>query len=128
MDDTLNRILSVEPDSWIEGLPAYQKNLIQSLYEKNSDYNIVAEKWLTAAPSNTAFFGTEPNKKIFFEKLIDELELFLRHDEKYKNEYAEFLTNKSVVQTMITSGVAVALAPYLGVAATFIAPVVAIYL
>ena len=44
----ISEIFNVDPDSWIDTLSTYQKNLIHQLYEQTNDYEVVANKWLTA--------------------------------------------------------------------------------
>ena len=125
---TREEIYDHELGYWIEVLPQYQKSIIIELYNQSNDYEIVASNWLSACPSDTVPFGTEKNKKIFLEKFLDELEAFLRGDEKYKKESEALLKNESCVQTIVVSVISSALGVKLGVAAAFIAPVVVVSL
>lgn len=113
---------------WLEVLAPYQINIVEELYKQSKDYELVARNWLAAFPSDTIPFGTENNKKVFYDKFLDELEAFLRGEERYKDENEELLKNTSCVQTIIVSVISGALGSKLGVAATFIAPVVVLSL
>jgi hypothetical protein len=113
---------------WLEVLAPYQISIIEELYKQSNDYEVVASNWLAAFPSDTIPFGTENNKNIFYDKFLDELEAFLRGEERYKEENKELLKNSSCVQTIVVSVISSALGLKLGVAATFIAPVVVLSL
>lgn len=113
---------------WLEALPPYQKNVINQLYEAEEDYEIVAKKWLTASPANTVPFGVEKQHSVFYEKVLDEIELFLRKDKKYEEQCNQLLQNTSCLQTVVVSALSAALGSTMGVAASFLAPVIVIIL
>lgn len=49
----ISEIFNVDPNSWIDSLNTYQKNIISQLYAQTNDYEVVANKWLTATiPTN----------------------------------------------------------------------------
>lgn len=124
----ISEIFNVDPDSWIDTLSTYQKNLIHQLYEQTNDYELVANKWLTATIPTNVPFGTQKNPSIFFEKVLDEVEAFFTGDEKYKYSRLAILKESGVVQSYIVGGLSIALAPVLGTSAPFLAPVIAIVL
>lgn len=124
----MSEIFNVDPDSWIDALSSYQKNLIHQLYEQTKDYELVANKWLTATIPTNAPFGTQKNRSLFFEKVLDEIEAFFTGDEKYKDSRLAILKESGVVQSYIIGGISIALAPHLGTSAPFLAPVMAIVL
>lgn len=124
--EQIDKLFEVDPNSWIEALQPYQRNMIKELYAKNGSYEETAKAWLTAALSTTVPFGTEKGHSVFFEKILTELELFLDGDEKYKNDQVAILQEKGAVQTYVVGAISVALSPALGAAATFLAPVIAI--
>ena len=66
----ISEIFNVDPNSWIDSLNTYQKNIISQLYAQTNDYEVVANKWLTATIPTNAPFGTEKNPSIFFEKVF----------------------------------------------------------
>ena len=78
----ISEIFNVDPNSWIESLSTYQKNIINQLYSQTNDYEVVANTWLTATIPMNVPFGTQKNPSIFFEKVLDEIEAFLTGDEK----------------------------------------------
>lgn len=124
----ISEIFNVEPYSWIDSLSTYQKNIIHQLYEQTGDYEVVANQWLTASIPTNVPFGTQKKPSIFYEKVLDEIEAFLSGDEKYKDNKLAILKESGIVQTFIVSEISVALAPFLGTSAPFLAPVIAIVL
>ena len=121
----ISEIFNVDPNSWIESLSTYQKNIINQLYSQTNDYEMVANTWLTATIPMNVPFGTQKNPSIFFEKVLDEIEAFLTGDEKYKDSRLAILKESGVVQSYVVGGISIALAPVLG---TSLAPVIAIVL
>ena len=67
----ISEIFNVDPNSWIESLSTYQKNIINQLYSQTNDYEMVANTWLTATIPMNVPFGTQKNPSIFFEKVLD---------------------------------------------------------
>lgn len=126
--ERIDELFAVDPNSWIDALQPYQRNMINKLYSENGSYEETAKAWLTASLSTTVPFGTEKGHSVFFDKVLDELEAFLSGDEKYKDDRIAILQEKSVVQTYIVGAISVALSPVLGASAAFLAPVVAIIL
>lgn len=124
----ISEIFNVDPNSWIDSLRTYQKNIINQLYSQINDYEAVANKWLTATIPMNIPFGTQKNSSVFFEKVLDEIEAFFSGDEKYKDSRLEILKESGVVQSYIVGGISIALAPVLGTSAPFLAPVIAIVL
>lgn len=128
MKENVSKIFDVEADSWISSLPKYQYDSLNELYSEIHDYEDVAKAWLTASISNTAPFGVKENKSIYFERILDEIELFLNGDEKYEKERLNIIRESTVVQHYIIGVVSTAMSPYLGTSSVFLAPVVAIVL
>lgn len=126
--NAISEIFAVDPDSWIETLSSYQKDIIHQLYDQTNDYELVANKWLTATIPMNVPFGTQKNPSIFFEKVLDEVEAFFSGDEKYKDSRLAILKEKGAVQSYIVGCLSIALAPVLGTSAPFLAPVIAIVL
>lgn len=124
----ISEIFNVNPDSWIDTLSTYQKNLIQQLYEQTHNYDEVANKWLTASIPMNVPFGTQRNSSVFFEKVLDEIEAFFSGDEKYKDSRLAILKESGAVQNYVVGLISIALAPVLGTSSAFLAPVIAIVL
>ena len=120
----ISEIFNVDPNSWIESLSTYQKNIINQLYSQTNDYEMVANTWLTATIPMNVPFGTQKNPSIFFEKVLDEIEAFLTGDEKYKDSRLAILKESGVVQSYVVGGISIALAPVLGTSSSFLAPVI----
>ena len=124
----ISEIFNVDPNSWIDSLNTYQKNIISQLYAQTNDYEVVANKWLTATIPTNVPFGTQKSPSIFYEKVLDEIEAFFTGDEKYKDSRLAILKESGVVQSYVVGGISIALAPVLGTSAPFLAPVIAIVL
>lgn len=126
--ERIEDLFLVDPNSWIDALPDYQKNTIRKIHSQNRNYEETAKEWLSAAMPTTVPFGTEKGKSVFYEKVLDEIEAFFSGDEKYKDDRIAILQEKSVVQTYVVGVISVALAPVLGASSVFLAPVIAIAL
>lgn len=124
----ISEIFNVDPNSWIESLNTYQKNIINQLYAQTNDYEVVANTWLTATIPTNVPFGTQKNHSIFFEKVLDEIEAFFTGDEKYKDSRLAILKESGVVQNYVVGCISIALAPVLGTSAPFLAPAIAMIL
>ena len=89
----ISEIFNVDPNSWIESLSTYQKNIINQLYSQTNDYEVVANTWLTATIPMNVPFGTQKNRSIFFEKVLDEIEASL--DDVNVERFASYLRESS---------------------------------
>lgn len=125
---TREELYNHDMDYWLRALPQYQIKIIEQLYSQDSGYEEVVNKWLQAFPYDTVPFGTEQNQKVFYNKFLDEIEAFLRGDERYKSESDALLKNSSCIQTIVVSAISSAIGVKLGIAATFIAPAVVVVL
>ena len=131
MPSQIDDLLQGEPQEWLAGLATYQRELITELHQQGLDYDAIANNWLTASAENTFRFGGENragDKKLFREKLLLEIEAFLCGGEKYQKERDGLFGEKSAVRVYVISALSVAIAPSLGVTATFLAPIVALTL
>jgi hypothetical protein len=130
-DGALDELLNQDPMEWVNALPAYQRTSIAQLVESGKSFDDVAVSWLTASAENTFRFAADnstPDRNTFRDNLVLELEGFLCGDGKYNTEREGLFGEKSVGRTYVISVISVAIAPHLGVAAAFIAPVVALTL
>lgn len=126
--EKIEDLFNIPPESWLLTLPTYQQRTIRKLYEETGDYEDVAKAWLFSKMSTTAPFGTEKEKSIFYEKILDEIESFLVGNEKYKGNRLEILKETGAVQNYAVGVISAALSPYLDAAAVFLAPVIVITL
>lgn len=127
----LDSYLTEDPAQWLEGIPNYQRRIVDTLLAQGKAYDAAAESWLSASLENTFPFGGDTQnrgKGVFLEKLIDEIESYLCGGNKYKAEREKLFGEKSIIRTYVVSSIAVAVAPSLGVSATFLAPAVALVL
>lgn len=125
-----NTLFAGDPAQWLEALQPYQRASIDELSRQGKSYDEIAEAWLAARPSDTYSFGTTvPGQRgAFREKLVLEVEAFLCGDKRYATERTKLFGKEGVARTYVVSAIAVAVAPMLGVSATFLAPVVALVL
>lgn len=120
----LDELLTGDVSVWLDALPSYQRDPLQELVARGLKPDDVMDAWLSASAENTFRFGADArvgDKTLFRDKFLLELEGFLCGSEKYSKERDGLLGEKSVVRTYVVSAVAVAIAPYMGVTAAFLA-------
>lgn len=131
MTNAIDSLLAEDPTKWISELPPFQRVPFQQLLASGLSYDDVAQRWLSASAANTyRFSATRPagQEGAFLERLRAEVRAFLCGDSRYEKERSGLFGEKSVARTYVVSAIAVAVAPHLSVASTFIAPVVALLL
>lgn len=126
--NNIEELFVFDADSWLNTIPAYQRNIISTLYKQENDYEAVAKIWLTTSLSNTVQFGTEKHHSIYYDKILDEIEAFLRGEARYKDDRLSLLKESGCVQNIVVGSVSVALSQVLGVTASFLAPVIVVSL
>jgi hypothetical protein len=131
MTDTIDLLFDDEPIKWIRELPTYQREAIDQLLSTGASFDAAAQTWVSASTDNTyPFSASAPvgDKGQFLTNLKCEVRNFLCGDQKYEEERKGLFGKKSVVRTYVVSAMAAAIAPYLGVAAAVIAPLIALTL
>jgi hypothetical protein len=131
MSQTLDELLNDEPGKWVTELPEYQRAPLEQLLKEGLSFEQIAQNWLSASAANTyRFSAVNPAGKrdAFLDNLRKEIRAFLCGNNKYKKERDGLFGEKGLARTYVVSAMAVAIAPYLNVAATVIAPVVALLL
>lgn len=120
-----------ENNDWLSALPNYQKSLITELLNKNTEEEVVSI-WLATSISNNSPFSAVPgeNKKKYLDFLKKEVQALLCGNPKYDSERNELiaLINKNVPKEVIISFISAAIGASIGLAATFIAPVIVLIL
>lgn len=124
--NSIDDIFEIAPEEWLHTLPLYQQNIISEMYSELGDYEKVAQSWLSPSTPNNVPFGAGKNTKLYFDKVLDELEAFLRGDERYEENRMAILKESGAVQNYVVGLISGVLAIHMGVAAVFIAPAVAI--
>lgn len=119
-------IFEITPEEWLKALPSYQQNIISRMYSELGDYEKVAQAWLTPSNSTNEPFGAGRGRKVYFDKILDELEAFLRGDKRYEENRIAILRESGAVQNYVVGVISGVLAIHMEVAAVFIAPAVAI--
>jgi hypothetical protein len=123
-------IIQAEPSKLLLALDNFQSEIITSFLSSTSNnYLDSADKWLNATTFNTAKFGGQPTKsKIYREKLLDEVEKFLCGDEKYEDDRNKIRNSQDKTEKYIICVMSTAIGNSIGVAGTFIAPVIVLLL
>jgi hypothetical protein len=125
MEQELESLFQFESTDWLSTLPTYQRNRVSQLLDSTQNsYEEAAKQWLSTIPSDTFPFGTEQRQNVFLDKVWDEVEKFLCGDEKYDADRRELLSSSGALETALVSSVSAAIAQVIGVAATYIMPVV----
>lgn len=117
-----------EVDSWLQTMPKYKQSMITTMYDNLGDYEKVAREWLCVKNNSIAPFGSEAPQTPTLERILDELELLLRGDEKYKNEITTLLADSNIIQYAVVASISEAIAGVVGTASVFIGPVIGILL
>lgn len=128
----LDDFLQLEKEALISSLDGYQQELVIALIDNaKGDYNLAADNWLSASPSNTAQFGGEHSRSsVFREKVFDEFEKFICgcDDGRYDNDRDKLNEQGDLTKDAIISALSASIGSYIGVAAAFIAPVIVLIL
>jgi hypothetical protein len=131
MAQSLDELLSDDPNKWVTELPEYQRGPLEQLLKEGLAFDQIAQNWLSASAANTYRFAAvnaAGKKDAFLDNLRKEIRAFLCGDNKYKKEREGLFGEKGLARTYVVSVMAVAIAPHLNVAAVVIAPVVALLL
>lgn len=131
MIDYVDNYFTEDPREWIDNLPSYQKDSIEELLRQGKSFEEISGIWISATTDNTYPFGassTKIDKGKFLNNLVLEVEEYICGGKKYDNERKKLFGEQGVARMYIVSAIAVAVAPNLGVSATFLAPVVALTL
>jgi hypothetical protein len=111
-------------DIWLTALPAYQRKLATTLLSSGTSPDVAAERWLSAAPTDTHPFGTIPSPRPYLDKLLDELEAFLCGDPKYESDRLKLAAESKPTQAFVVAAISVSIAPKIGTSAPLVAPVI----
>ncbi len=124
--EELSKIIQAEPEELLSSLDDFQAEILKIfLTTTSNNYLGSADKWLNATTANTAQFGGDPNRgKVYIEKLIDEVEKFLCGDELYEGDRKKIAESTDKSLKYIIGVMSVAIGKIIGVAGTFIAPVI----
>lgn len=124
--EELNKIIESDQEDLLTSIDNFQSEIIRLfLTATSNDYLASADNWLNASTANTAKFGGEQNKsKIYREKLLEELEKFLCGDKQYEDDRQKIIESTDNSKKYIILVISNAIGKKLGVAGTFIAPVI----
>ena len=129
---TIEELLLANDDELISSLDVYQQELVKSLIENtNGNYNVAADKWLSASPSNTFKFGGEKKlSSVFRDKVFEELEKFICgcDEGRYSKERDEIDGHVDTKKETIISIMSAAIGGTIGVAGAYVAPIIVLLL
>lgn len=124
---TIEDFTQLDPTELIGSLDNYQQEIVRALLKAtDNNYLELADKWLSASPSNTAKFGGDSSHStIYREKVVEEIEKFLcGNDTTYEEERKKLNEQSDKSQKYIIGVLSTAIGLHLGVAGVFIAPVI----
>jgi len=126
--EELNLLINSEQDELLDSLDNFQAEILRIfLGDTNNDYLASADKWLNATTANTAQFGGETGKaKIYRDKLLDEIEKFICGDAAYEDDRTKINESADKTKQYLIGMISAAIGNTMGVAGTFIAPVIAL--
>ena len=131
MPQSIDPLLDGDTEQWLSALPEYQRDPLATLMKSGLSPDQAIENWISASAENTFRFGAVAragDKSVFRDKFMLELEGFLCGDAEYEKERSGLFGEKSATRTYVISAIAVAIAPYLGLTAAFLSPIVALSL
>jgi hypothetical protein len=131
MNMTIDDLFADDPAQWVTQLPAYQSESIAELLNAGETYDNIALLWLTATAQNTfGFSASQPDgtRSTFLASVKAEVRAYLCGNAKYKKERDGLFGEKGVTRTYVVGAMAVCIAPYIGMAAPVLAPIVALVL
>ena len=126
----LDELLSPESGDWFDALTQYQRLTVDALLESGKTPEEAAGAWLTVgAGSNTAPFGGDGFKTVFFEKFLSEIEAFVcSDDQRYVTERTTLLGDVPTNKAALASGIAGLIGHVIGASAQLLAPAVVLVL
>ena len=122
----LDLLLNSESEELLLTIDDFQTEILKTfLASSSNDYLQSADKWLNATTANTAQFGGEASKaKIYRDKVLDEIEKFICGNDEYEEDRKKISESSDKSRQYILGVMSVAIGKTLGVAGTFIAPVI----
>lgn len=128
MTDFYSIFMEDEEESWLNTLPDYQKEVVSELLNVHSDEEAMLS-WLEASIGNTSPFSGQALQKTKYSTMLKkEVQKLLCGNPEYNSERDELteLFRKPENKTAIISAVSAIIGAKVGLAATFIAPVIVI--
>lgn len=120
-------IPNLELNEWLEVLPEYQKEIIETLSKEHTPEEII-DIWIkTSGPENTAVFGGDGNTG-FIDNFKNEISKFICGHPDYRDERSQYNEKATVSKYLMVSFISSSLGAKLGIAATIISPLVALTL
>jgi hypothetical protein len=127
----IDELFAEDPEQWVMQLPKYQSETISELLIAGNTYEQVAIVWLTASAQNTFGFSasqSDISRSTFLSSVKVEVRAFLCGNARYKKERDGLFHKKCITHSYLVSVMAAAIAPYSGMAASALAPIIALVL
>lgn len=125
---TFDDCLAGDSATWLESLEPYQRKTIQALLDQMKDPELAASQWLQASSSQTHYFATSSSPKPFLDAVRKEVLKFLCDDRAYEEQKKKLHEASNITQYFVVSLMTVAIAPVVGTASAFLAPVIVLIL
>lgn len=114
------------PEEWLNTVQDYQRDILNSLMVENSP-DVAAKLWFEATPG-LAQFGGERTWVSYWQDFRREFRNFLCNEKDYKSEKQTLSEHLVVNRELLVAVASSAIAAKLGLAASFIAPPVVLFL
>lgn len=122
-------LFNFSQDEILNSLKVYQRDISIKLIEDHG-LDKAAEIWIDNNNLNDLkkFGGIQEDKKKLYDFILDEFNLFICGDKKYKSDRQKLASASSPTALLFVSSISSIISAYLGLAAALITPVIAILL
>lgn len=123
-------LFNAERDELFDAIQPFQQEILNEfLTNTSNNYQEAINLWINASPSNTSYFGGAFQKKnLYSEMLMKELEKFFCDEEHYTDEKNKIKESTDRSTKYLIGVLSAAIGKTLGVAGTFIAPIIVLLL
>lgn len=110
-------------EEWLSDEKAYKRNIIKKLLESHSEEDTAKILLTSKGVENTKSFGgyaTQQADDTFWIRFKKEFDMFICGHSKYQDLKEEIKKNGNIIKISTTAFIASALAPFVGLAASFL--------
>jgi hypothetical protein len=113
---------------WLDYVPAYQREAMNSLVNVHGDLEAAAQAWLEASPTNTAGFGGVSGGKIFYGKVRDALHRLICGGDDTAAARAEIAKELQTAKHAGVASLVTIVSDQVGASPTLLTPAIAVVL
>ncbi len=124
---SLPSLLNDQTD-WLNYVPAYQRDALNSLVGVHGSLEAAAQAWLEASPTNTAGFGGVSGGRIFYGKVRDALHGVICGGEDTRAARAEIANKLQTAKDAGLASLVTIVSEHMGASPTVLTPVIAVVL